>query len=117
MASALLAQLRFQILEARAQRARRRLAAELDRDLRRLAAQEAHDAGLDRRIEMRLVARHALERMARDETHFYTTIKTCIMGFLRGQPPQVAIEFGRKSTPGPLRPSFKDLETQLRKKG
>jgi chemotaxis protein MotA len=55
--------------------------------------------------------------MARDETHFYTTIKTCIMGFLRGQPPQVAIEFGRKSTPGPLRPSFKDLEAQLRKKG
>ena len=38
--------------------------------------------------------------MARDETHFYTTIKTCIMGFLHGQPPQVAIEFGRKSTPG-----------------
>jgi chemotaxis protein MotA len=59
---------------------------------------------------------NALERMARDETHFYTTIKTCIMGFLRGQPPQVAIEFGRKSTPGPLRPSFKDLEAQLRKK-
>jgi len=58
----------------------------------------------------------ALERMARDETHFYTTIKTCIMGFLRGQPPQVAIEFGRKSTPGALRPSFKDLEAQLRKK-
>jgi chemotaxis protein MotA len=59
---------------------------------------------------------NALERMARDETHFYTTIKTCIMGFLRGQPPQVAIEFGRKSTPGSLRPSFKDLEAQLRKK-
>jgi chemotaxis protein MotA len=54
--------------------------------------------------------------MARDESHFYTTIKTCIMGFLRGQPPQVAIEFGRKSTPGPLRPSFKDLEAQLRRK-
>ena len=32
------AQLRFEILEARAQSARRRLAAELDRDLRRLAA-------------------------------------------------------------------------------
>jgi hypothetical protein len=36
--------------------------------------------------------------MAGDETHFYTTIKTC------------------KSTPGPLRPSVEDLETQLRKK-
>jgi chemotaxis protein MotA len=58
----------------------------------------------------------AMERQARDETNFYTAIKTCIMGFLQGHPPQIAIEFGRKSTPGELRPSFKDLETQLRGK-
>jgi chemotaxis protein MotA len=58
----------------------------------------------------------AMERIARDETQFYTTIKICIMGFLQGHPPQVAIEFGRKSTPGELRPSFKELEAQLRKK-
>src|ERR687897_562525 len=60
----LLAKLRFQVLEARTQCARRRLAAELDRDLRRLAAQEAHDAGLDGRVEVRLFARHAFERAA-----------------------------------------------------
>lgn len=59
---------------------------------------------------------NAMERRARDETQFYVTIKTCIMGFLQGHPPQVAIEFGRKSTPGELRPSFKDLEAQLRGK-
>jgi len=59
---------------------------------------------------------NSMERLAKDETQFYTTIKTCIMGFLQGHPPQVAIEFGRKSTPGPLRPSFKDLEAQLRRK-
>jgi chemotaxis protein MotA len=59
---------------------------------------------------------NALERLARDETQFFTTIKTCIMGFLQGHPPQVAIEFGRKATPGALRPSFKDLEAQLRGK-
>jgi chemotaxis protein MotA len=59
---------------------------------------------------------NSMERLAKDETQFYTTIKTCIMGFLQGHPPQVAIEFGRKSTPGPLRPSFKDLEAQLRGK-
>jgi chemotaxis protein MotA len=59
---------------------------------------------------------NSMERMAKDETQFYTTIKTCIMGFLQGHPPQVAIEFGRKSTPGALRPSFKDLEAQLRGK-
>lgn len=58
----------------------------------------------------------AMERLARDESQFYTTIKTCIMGFLQGHPPQVAIEFGRKSTAGDLRPSFKELEAQLRGK-
>jgi chemotaxis protein MotA len=58
----------------------------------------------------------AMERQAREETHFFVTIKTCIMGFLQGQPPQVAIEFGRKSTPSALRPSFKELEAQLRGK-
>jgi chemotaxis protein MotA len=59
---------------------------------------------------------NSMERRARDETQFYTTIKTCILGFLQGHPPQVAIEFGRKSTPGDLRPSFKDLDEQLRSK-
>ncbi len=57
---------------------------------------------------------NAMERHARDETNFYTTIKTCILGFVQGHPPQVAVEFGRKATPGDLRPSFKDLEAQLR---
>jgi chemotaxis protein MotA len=58
----------------------------------------------------------SMERLARDETQFLNTIKTCIMGLLHGHPPQVAIEFGRKATPADLRPSFKDLETQLRGK-
>jgi chemotaxis protein MotA len=58
----------------------------------------------------------AMERMARDENQFYVTMKTCIMGLLNGHPPQVAIEFGRTATPGELRPSFKDLEAQLRGK-
>jgi chemotaxis protein MotA len=59
---------------------------------------------------------NAMERMANDESQFYKTIKTCILGFVQGHPPQVAIEFGRKATPGALRPSFKDLEAQLRGK-
>jgi chemotaxis protein MotA len=57
---------------------------------------------------------NAMERLARDESQFYTTLKTCILGFVQGHAPQVAIEFGRKATPAALRPSFKDLEAQLR---
>lgn len=59
---------------------------------------------------------NGLERLARDESQFYVTMKTCIMGFVQGHPPQVAIEFGRKATPYELRPSFRDLEKQLRGK-
>lgn len=58
----------------------------------------------------------AMERLARDESQFYVTMKTCIMGFVQGHPPQVAIEFGRKATPYPLRPTFYELEKQLRGK-
>jgi chemotaxis protein MotA len=58
----------------------------------------------------------ALERLARDQSQFHVTMKTCIMGFVQGHPPQVAIEFGRKATPSALRPSFHDLEKQLRGK-
>jgi chemotaxis protein MotA len=57
---------------------------------------------------------NAMERLARDESQFYTTLKTCVLGFVQGHAPQVAIEFGRKATPAALRPSFKDLEAQLR---
>jgi chemotaxis protein MotA len=58
----------------------------------------------------------AMERLARDESQFYVTMKTCIMGFVQGHPPQVAIEFGRKATPYALRPTFYELEKQLRGK-
>jgi chemotaxis protein MotA len=56
----------------------------------------------------------ALERIGKEEGQFYTTIKTCIIAMVQGYPPQVAIEFGRKATPGYLRPKFKELEDHLR---
>lgn len=57
-----------------------------------------------------------MERLSRDETQFYTTIKTCIMGFLQGHPPQVAIEFGRKVLYSGDRPTFTELESHVKGK-
>ncbi len=61
----------------------------------------------------------ALEKFARDEAQFFITIKTCIIAMVQGYPPQIAVEFGRKTTPSAMRPKFKELEEHLRnsKKG
>jgi chemotaxis protein MotA len=60
----------------------------------------------------------SMEKKVKEEGQFYITIKTCIIAMVQGYPPQVAVEFGRKATPGHLRPNFKELENHLRgKKG
>jgi chemotaxis protein MotA len=58
----------------------------------------------------------SMEKMAKEESQFYLTIKTCIVAMVQGYPPQVAVEFGRKATPSHLRPNFKELEEHLRGK-
>jgi chemotaxis protein MotA len=58
----------------------------------------------------------ALEQRAKDEGAFFTTVKTCIIAMLQGYPPQIAVEFGRKATSSTLRPTFQELEGQLRNK-
>lgn len=60
----------------------------------------------------------SLEKNAKEEAQFFLTLKTCIVAMVQGYPPQIAVEFGRKATPGHLRPNFKELEEHLRgKKG
>ncbi|MBE0493849.1 MAG: flagellar motor stator protein MotA [Thiomicrospira sp.] len=50
---------------------------------------------------------------AHESSAFFTTIKTCLMANLNGYAPQIAIEFGRKSIPGKLRPSFNEVDEYL----
>lgn len=54
-----------------------------------------------------------LGNRAHDSSAFFTTIKTCLMANLNGYAPQIAIEFGRKSIPGKMRPSFKEVDEYL----
>lgn len=58
----------------------------------------------------------SLEKIAKEEGQFFSTIKTCIIAMVQGYPPQIAVEFGRKATPSELRPKFKELEDHLRGK-
>jgi len=55
-----------------------------------------------------------MEEFAAQETSFLACIKACILANVQGYSPQVAVEFGRKTMPPELRPSFNELEHQLR---
>jgi chemotaxis protein MotA len=56
----------------------------------------------------------AMEHCAEEETMALVCIKTCILAMVNGIPPQLAVEFGRKTIAGQDRPSFKELEDHLR---
>jgi len=45
-----------------------------------------------------------------DDHKFYEIIRDTMVAHLHGQPPQIAIEIGRKSVPSEIQPSFAQLE-------
>jgi chemotaxis protein MotA len=55
-----------------------------------------------------------LEHMARDEKEYLEVIKAALVSYVDGAAPQVAIEVGRRTIPGDFRPSFTELEEQLK---
>ena len=44
------------------------------------------------------------------ELKYYICIKTCLLAFLQGAAPQVAVEFGRKILPHDVKPTFLEVE-------
>jgi chemotaxis protein MotA len=56
-----------------------------------------------------LMAHHAEE-----EAKQYECIKACIMAMVNGIPPQLAVEFGRKTLMNSVRPGFSELEDRVR---
>jgi len=56
----------------------------------------------------------ALEARAQEEGKFLQCIKACILANVQGYSPQVAVEFGRKTMEGPMRPTFLELEAHVK---
>jgi chemotaxis protein MotA len=55
---------------------------------------------------------------AADEEHaYYYVLRVTMAAFMRGTPPTVAVEFGRRAIPGNVRPSFQDLEKHIKNRG
>ena len=58
----------------------------------------------------------SLNHRSEGEAKYYTCIKTCIIAYLNGYAPQVAVEFGRKVLPSEVRPGFLELEEHVKQK-
>ncbi len=55
-----------------------------------------------------------LEQKAQDGTKIYQVIKVVLLASMSGYAPQVAVEFGRKTLVSGLRPTFRELEEELK---
>jgi len=57
-----------------------------------------------------------LEHKTKEEIVFFKVIRVALVAFVGGAPPQMAVEFGRRAIPGIERPTFEELETEIRGK-
>ncbi|HUI57381.1 MAG TPA: flagellar motor stator protein MotA [Bryobacteraceae bacterium] len=57
-----------------------------------------------------------MAKTADDEHHYYHVLRVCMISFLKGLPPILAVEMGRRAIPGHVRPAFQEVENVCRKK-
>ena len=57
-----------------------------------------------------------LEHKTKEDIVFFKAIKVAVVAFVGGSPPQMAVEFGRRAIPGKERPTFGELEDEIRGK-
>ncbi|HET6514363.1 MAG TPA: flagellar motor stator protein MotA [Thermodesulfovibrionales bacterium] len=55
-----------------------------------------------------------LEHSAEQNSVFFQVIKVALVAFVGGAAPQIAVEFGRRAIPGTAKPSFDELEKEVR---
>jgi chemotaxis protein MotA len=58
-----------------------------------------------------------MTKMSEDEHAYYHAIRVTLTAFVKGTPPILAVEMGRRAVPGHVRPTFKQLEELCRNKG
>jgi chemotaxis protein MotA len=59
----------------------------------------------------------SMAKRADEEHAYYNVLRVTITSFVKGIPPILAVEVGRRSIPGNVRPAFKDLESVCRNRG
>jgi chemotaxis protein MotA len=59
----------------------------------------------------------SMSKSADEEHAYYYVLRVTIAAFMRGTPPTVAVEFGRRAIPGNARPTFQDVESHIKNRG
>jgi chemotaxis protein MotA len=57
-----------------------------------------------------------IETINQSEAKYFECLKAGMLALARSMPPAIAVEFARRTITGDVRPSFKDMESMLRKK-
>ena len=57
-----------------------------------------------------------LEHKTKEDIVFLKVIRVALVAFVGGAPPQMAVEFGRRAMPGKEKPTFEELENEIRGK-
>lgn len=52
-----------------------------------------------------------------EEHAYYQVLRVVLVSFMKGTPPTVAVEFGRRAIPGTVRPNFQETEKHIKKTG
>jgi chemotaxis protein MotA len=55
-----------------------------------------------------------MSKSADEEQAYYQVLRVLIIAFMKGVAPIMAVEIARRSVPGQVRPSFKELEAACR---
>jgi len=55
-----------------------------------------------------------MSKSADEENSYYHVLRVCLMAFIKGLAPILAVEVGRRAVPGHVRPSFQELEKMCR---
>ena len=53
-------------------------------------------------------------KSSEEEHAYYHVLRVMLISFMKGTPPTVAVEFGRRAIPGHVRPSFQEVEKYIK---
>ena len=56
-------------------------------------------------------------KSSEEEHAYYYVLRVVMASFMKGTPPTIAVEFGRRAIPGNVRPSFQDTEAYIKSAG
>jgi chemotaxis protein MotA len=58
----------------------------------------------------------SMAKTTEDEQAYYYVLRVVLVSFIKGSPPTVAVEFGRRAIPGHVRPTFQEAEARIKDK-